>query len=167
MHADTKRNASREKRVSMISPTTVALVAIGAKKINACVEMTAACLIGRIASMWSSRLRVPAGGVETVVTRDVAISLFDGPDGHPRDPPSLQTLSHDHDDVVTEQFALLNLPGGVRGQLGDDGQGDRTARAHEGRGEFFADLDRQVVNLFERRGRRDVLQLDKGNGNLA
>jgi hypothetical protein len=34
MQADTKRKASRENRVSMISPTTVVLVAIGAKKIS-------------------------------------------------------------------------------------------------------------------------------------
>jgi hypothetical protein len=67
MQADTKKNASRENRVNMISPTTVVLVASGAKKIRVCVEMTAACLTGRIASIWSSLFRVPFFFVDTLM----------------------------------------------------------------------------------------------------
>src|ERR1019366_4299308 len=113
MHADTNRNASREKRVSMISPTTVELEASGAKKIKACVEITAACLTGRIASMWSSLLRVPAGGVETVVTRFSTVSS--GYYGHRvwSVHASLQAFARENDDGVTKQIALLDLPSGV------------------------------------------------------
>jgi hypothetical protein len=35
----------------MIKPTTAVLDANGAKKMSVCVEMTAACFMGRIASM--------------------------------------------------------------------------------------------------------------------
>jgi hypothetical protein len=51
MHAETKRNASREKCVKVKRPDARRLVESGEKKSNACVEMTAVCLIGRIASM--------------------------------------------------------------------------------------------------------------------
>jgi len=34
---------------------------------RACVEMTAVCLIGRIASTWSSRWRVPLGAASEAV----------------------------------------------------------------------------------------------------
>src|ERR1035437_10210990 len=167
MHADTKRNASREKRVSMISPTTVELVASGAKKINACVEMTAACLTGRIASMWSSRLRVPAGGVETVVKRPSTVSSK-APELRDRSAhSSLQTLVHDDGDSVTEQFALLDLPSGVEGELDDDGEGGRATSTYEGVDEFLANLRRYPVDLLERGRGRDVLQLHEGDRHLA
>src|SRR5664280_2026012 len=167
MHADTNRNASREKRVSMISPTTVELVASGAKKINACVEMTAACLTGRIAAMWSSRLRVPAGGVETAVTRGSMVSSksleFRDRSAH----SSLQTLVHDDGDGVTEQLALLDLPRGVGGELDDDGEGGRATSTHEGVDEFLANLRRYAVDLLEGSRGRDVLQLHEGDRHLA
>src|SRR5664280_1316914 len=167
MHADTNRNASREKRVSMISPTTVELVASGAKKINACVEMTAACLTGRIASIWSSRLRVPAGGVETVVTRRSTVVSKDLEFRDRSAHSSLQTLVHDDDDSVTEQFALLDLPSGVDRKLDDDGEGDWATCTHEGVNEFLANLRRDTVDLLERSRSRDVLQLHESDGHLA
>jgi hypothetical protein len=50
MQAETKRKASREKCVRVRRPDARRLVDNGEKKRSAWVEMTAVCLIGRIAS---------------------------------------------------------------------------------------------------------------------
>src|ERR1700690_2771358 len=113
MHADTKRKASREKRVSMISPTTAELVASGAKKISAWVEITAACLTGRIASMWSRRLRVPAGGTVTMLTLTLSHRKSATSGDYPETTASSQAFARDDRNGVTQKFALSDLPGRV------------------------------------------------------
>ncbi len=57
MHAEMKKNPSREKCVSSITASVLTLAAAGTKKVSTWVLITPACFIGRMASTWSSRWR--------------------------------------------------------------------------------------------------------------
>ena len=115
MQADTKRNASRENLVNIMSPMTVVLVASGAKKIRVCVETTAACLTGRIASMWSSRFRVPSAGASVLTNRSRSLGTT-GPIRQSFVSPALSrdVFLEEHGHRPDAQDLLLNLARGVR-----------------------------------------------------
>ena len=53
MHAEMKKNPSREKCVSSITALVLTPAAAGAKKVSTWVLITPACFIGRMASTWS------------------------------------------------------------------------------------------------------------------
>src|SRR5487761_2242729 len=115
MQAETKKNASREKRVSIKSPPTAALVANGAKNTNVWVEMTAACFTGPMASICSRRLRVPftgSAGTASVTSAplDRVVMACSS-----RPIPSLQNLH-----AWRFEGLLLNLAGRVRRHGFDD-----------------------------------------------
>jgi hypothetical protein len=64
MQAEMKRKASRVTCRSWSAAPTLIPVPTGAKKIRVWVDTTPNCLTGRMASMWSRRLRVPLTGMD-------------------------------------------------------------------------------------------------------
>src|ERR1700678_4055379 len=75
---------------------------------SACVEMTAVCLIGRMASTWSRRWRVPRG----VSVAELMYSCCSRVNQ-----AKLQALFVDDYDVILAQNRLLDLAGRVLGEL--------------------------------------------------
>src|SRR5438270_12890117 len=62
MHAETKKNASRDTCSSRVAAPEATAAPAGAKNSSTWVLTTPACLTGRMASTWSSRGRAAAGG---------------------------------------------------------------------------------------------------------
>src|SRR6266851_27076 len=105
MHAETKKNPSRETCNSSSAAPELTLAAAGAKNRSTCVLSTPACFIGRMASTWSSRWR----GISTP-SADHGPVRIEGGQRHLGLPPLTRASVHEAGIVV-----LLELEHVVRG----------------------------------------------------